>query len=140
MKTLASLAAGLGLLVLPAAAQSGTARLAPPVNVVKAQVSDETPEPPANEEPAQRQSMVIEENGTVRFLTPEEAANLFLPDQPASEVNVELDQPDNAPDSLKIEVSGAEISESRTPDGSTRILRILPNDGSPSWLITITKD
>ena len=63
-----------------------------------------------------------------------------MPSDRASEFNVELDQPDDAPDYLKIEVSGAEISETLTPDGDTRILRVVPEDGSPSWLITITKD
>ncbi len=134
MKMLASLAAGLGLLVLPAAAQGEAQRLAPPVNVLQPQAA---PAPVEGEKVTQRQSMVIEEDGTVRFLTPREAADLFLP---ASEFNVELDQPADAPDSLRIEVSGAEISETRTPDGGTRILRVVPGDGSPAWLITITKD
>ena len=134
MKMLASLAAGLGLLVLPAAAQGEAQRLAPPVNVLQPQAA---PAPVEGEKVTQRQSMVIEEDGTVRFLTPQEAADLFLP---ASEFNVELDQPADAPDSLRIEVSGAEISETRTPDGGTRILRVVPEDGSPAWLITITKD
>lgn len=137
MKTLASLAAGLGLLVLPSAAQSGDGRLSPPLNVVQAQTAPEAAERP---EVTQRQSMVIEEDGTVRFLTPAEAAALFVAPGQASEFNVELDQPADAPDSLKIEVSGAEISETLTADGDTRILRVVPDDGSPSWLITITKD
>ncbi|KCZ50037.1 MULTISPECIES: hypothetical protein [unclassified Hyphomonas] len=137
MKTLASLATGLGLLVLPAAAQSVGGRLSPPLNVVQAPAVPERSDSP---EVSQRQSMVIEEDGTVRFLTPAEAAELFVPSDRASEFNVELDQPDDAPDSLKIEVSGAEISETLTPDGDTRILRVVPEDGSPSWLITITKD
>ncbi|MCA8892817.1 MAG: hypothetical protein KDA56_13595 [Hyphomonas sp.] len=137
MKPLASLAAGLGLVVLPAAAQDSPQRLSPPLNVVQSRTA-----PPAagGSEVPQRQSMVIEEDGTVRFLTPEEAAEVLVSPDQASEFNVELDQPDDAPDSLKIEVSGAEISETRTPDGQTRILRVVPEDGSPSWLITITKD
>jgi hypothetical protein len=137
MKTLASLAAGLGLLVLPAGAQDSAKRLAPPLNVVRTQT------PPANDGAAnvtQRQSMIIEEDGTVRFLTPAEAAEIFVSAEEAGKLNVELDQPANAPDSLKIEVSGAEISETRTADGETRILRVVPENGSPSWLITITKE
>ena len=137
MKTLASLAAGLSLLVLPAAAQSVGERLSPPLNVVQSQSASERS---AGTELTQRKSMVIEEDGTVRFLTPTEAAELFVSRQRASEFNVELDQQADAPDSLKIEVSGAEISETLTPDGDTRILRVVPEDGSPSWLITITKD
>lgn len=137
MKTLASLAAGFGLLVLPATAQGEGQRLSPPVNVLQSQAA---PTPVEGAEITQRQSMVIEEDGTVRFLTPQEAAELFVPAHPASEFNVELDQPADAPDSLRIEVSGAEISETRTPDGGTRILRVVPEDGSPAWLITITKD
>ncbi|MEZ6002516.1 hypothetical protein [Hyphomonas sp.] len=137
MKRLASLGAGLSLLMLPAAAQPIGGRLAPPLNVVQAPSvsggSDRT-------ELTQRQSMVIEEDGTVRFLTPAESAELFISRERASEFNVELDQQADAPDSLKIEVSGAEISETLTPDGGTRILRVVPEDGSPSWLITITKD
>lgn len=137
MKTLASLATGLGLLVLPAAAQSVGSRLAPPLNVVQAQA---VPDSSGSLEVTQRQSMLIEEDGTVRFLTPKEAAELFVRSDQASEFHVELDQQADAPDSLKIEVSGAEISETLTPDGDTRILRVVPEDGSPSWLITITKD
>ncbi len=137
MKTLASLAAGLGLLVLPASAQMGGGRLSPPLNVVQAQAA---PASPDASDVTQRQSMVIEGDGTVRFLTPAEAAELFLSREQASEFNVELDQKADAPDFLKIEVSGAEISESITQDGDTRILRVVPEDGSPSWLITITKD
>lgn len=137
MKTLASLAAGLGLLVLPAAAQTSNGRLSPPLNVVQAQAA---PVDTGSPEVTQRQSMVIEEDGTVRFLTPAEAAEVFVYSNQASAFNVELDQPDDAPDSLKIEVSGAEISETLTPNGDTRILRVVPEDGSPSWLITITKD
>nr|WP_321359653.1 hypothetical protein [uncultured Hyphomonas sp.] len=133
MKTLASLAAGLGLLGLPAAAQT-TSRLSPPLNVVQPRTA------PDSSEVTPRQSMIIEEDGTVRFLTPAEAADVFLPSDQASAFNVELDQPAGAPDSLRIEVSGAEISETLTPDGDTRILRVVPEDGSPSWLITITKD
>jgi hypothetical protein len=137
MKTLASLAAGLSLLVLPAAAQSAGGRLSPPLNVVQAQAAQDSSD---DAEVTQRQSMIIEEDGTVRFLTPAEAAELFIARERASEFNVELDQQADAPDSLKIEVSGAEISETLTPDGDTRILRVVPEDGSPSWLITITKD
>ena len=120
MKTLASLAAGLSLLVLPAAAQPVGGRLSPPLNVVQAQ----TPQDGAKgTEVTQRQSMVIEEDGTVRFLTPAEAAELFVSRERASEFNVEIDQHAGA-----------------SPDGDTRILRVVPEDGSPSWLITITKD
>ena len=137
MKTLASLAAGLGLLVLPAAAQTTTGRLSPPLNVVQARTA---PDSADSSEVTRRQSMIIEEDGTVRFLTPAEAAEIFVPSDQASAFNVELDQPDDAPDSLRIEISGAEISETLTPDGDTRILRVVPADGSPSWLITITKD
>ena len=137
MKLLAGLVAGLGLAVLPAAAQSSPPRLSPPLNVVQSRTAPASAE---GGELTQRQSMVIEEDGTVRFLTPAEAAEVFVSPDESSEFNVELDQPADAPDSLKIEVSGAEISETRTPDGETRILRVVPEDGSPSWLITITKD
>ena len=119
MKMLASLAAGLGLLVLPAAAQGEAQRLAPPVNVLQPQAA---PAPVEGEKVTQRQSMVIEEDGTVRFLTPQEAASLFIPPGATSTFNVRLEQSDSGSDSLHIEVTGAEITESVTSDGGTRVL------------------
>ena len=143
MKMLASMAAGACLCVLPAGAQERSHRLSPPVNIVQsppaqAQTPGDTPAEAADTGP--RQSMVIEEDGTVRFLTPEEAAGLFIPPGATSTFNVEFEQSETGPDSLHIDVTGAEISESVTSDGSVRVLRIVPDDGSPSHLITITKD
>lgn len=138
MKMLGSLAAGVCLCVLPAAAQDTGGRLSPPVNVVQAAPAAGV----ASEAGAgmQRQSMVIEEDGTIRFLTPEEAANLFIPVGAESQFYVDLNQSPGGPDSLRIEVSGAEITDLASPDGATRILRIEPDDGSPARMITITKD
>ena len=137
MKLLGSLAAGLCLCVLPAAAQEGGSRLSPPLNVVQA---SEVGTAPGAADTAPRQSMVIEEDGTVRFLTPQEAASLFIPPGATSTFNVRLEQSDSGSDSLHIEVTGAEITESVTSDGGTRVLRIVPDDGSPAQLVTITKD
>ena len=74
MKPLASLAAGLGLVVLPAAAQDSPQRLSPPLNVVQSRTA-----PPAagGSEVPQRQSMVIEEDGTIRFLTLKQRGEFF---------------------------------------------------------------
>ena len=141
MKTLCMLAASVGFGLLSATAQDEGARLSPPVNVVRPAEAAEAATASGNMQP--RQSMVIEENGAVRFLTPEEAAEVFVPaESPArpGKFSVDLDQAADGPDSLTIEVTGAEITESVTPDGTTRILRIEPDDGSPAQLITITKD
>lgn len=138
MKTLGCLAAGACLCALPAAAQDAAGRMSPPVNVVQvAPAAGVASEAGAG---LQRQSMVIEEDGTVRFLTPEEAADLFIAPDAGSRFSVDLDQSPAGPDSLRIEVSGAEITDLTSPDGATRILRIEPDDGSPAQLITITKD
>ena len=138
MKTLSMMAAGLGLCAFSAAAQEPATRLSPPVNVVQSANASEAAA--TSGAALQRQSMVIEEDGTVRFLTPQEAADLFLPAETASRFDIELDQPAAGTDSLRIEVSGARITDSTSADGSTRILRIEPADGSPGQLITITKD
>lgn len=137
MTMLRGLVAGLCACALPAHAQAPEARLSPPVNVVAALPA------PGEEDSGtagQRQSMVIEEDGTVRFLTPAEAAELFIPADADSRFIVDLDSRPEGPDSLRIEISGAEITATVSPDGSTRIFRIEPDDGSPARLVTITKD
>lgn len=140
MKTISMTIAGLGLCALSAAAQQSGGTLSPPVNVVQAANTSETARTSGMGEAQQRQSMVIEEDGTVRFLTPQEAAELFLPSGTASRFDIDIDQPASGAGSLRIEVSGAHITDSISSDGSTRILRIEPVDGSPGRLITITKD
>ncbi len=143
MKLLCTLAAGLGVCTLSALAEGEGQRLAPPVNVLR---PAEAPAPGSADEtagagaPSRRPSMVIEENGAVRFLSPVEAADQMLSEGSASRFHVELRQAEDGPDSLWIEVTGAEITESVTTDGATRVLRVQPADGSPGQLITITKD
>ena len=141
MKMPASMAAGLCLGVLPALAQAGGGKLAPPVNVVLPQQAPQSATPPEEDDSAEpRQSIVIEEDGTVRFLTPQEAADVFIPPDASSRFSVDLRQSETGPDSLSIEVTGAEISDSLSEDGRIRVLRIVPDDGGPTQLITITKD
>ena len=142
MKMQSSVAAGLclSLCALPAAAQESISRLSPPLNVVQASVTSDAGTAAGGASALEHESMVIEEDGTVRFLTPQEAASLFVLPGTESLFSVKLDQPATGSDSLHIDVTGAKITESVTPDGTTRMLRILPDDGSPAQMITITKD
>ena len=140
MKMLCAGVAGLSLCLCPASAQDNSSRLSPPVNVVKPAPAPEAGLTSGEGLTGPPQTMLIEEDGTVKFLTPQEAAALFLPDPAASRFSIDLNRPADGPDSLGIEVTGADITESTTPDGSTRTLRGEPIDGSLARLLTITKD
>ena len=89
--------------------------------------------------------MVIEEDGTVRFLSaPDPAADAAADaaeaaTSPAPVFDVVLDTPDDGPDSLTILATGSDISETATPDGSTRMIQIEPGNGEPAIRVTITK-
>jgi len=85
--------------------------------------------------------MVIGEDGTIRFLAPADPAQPeSFPESPASEFSVDLTETAEGHDSLWITARAANITETVTPDGSTRLIRIQPDDGAPARLITITKD
>ena len=93
-----------------------------------------------------RAAMVIEENGTVRFLSAPDPAPAAVPGaddaitRPAPVFDVVLDKPDSGPDTLTILATGGDISETTTPDGTTRMIRIDPGNGEPPILVTITKN
>ena len=151
LTALAMLAAGL--------APPALAQLRLPVNPVP-EAAAEAPEPEAEEDtPASvstRPALMIGEDGTVRFLnTPQAAApevdaareadlnaaldSVLLP--PAGPVlEVSLDTPEAGPQSVSIYAAGNTVSETVTPDGSTRMIRVDPGNGGPATLITITKN
>ncbi|MEZ5953246.1 MAG: hypothetical protein R3C13_02975 [Hyphomonas sp.] len=137
MKPAIALAATLYLMPQAALAQAADLELRLPLNTLPAADEPAETEAPGLAGVSDRPAMVIREDGMVQFLTTPTPAR---PETAAPVFEVDLETLPDGMQELTLRATGTAISDTATPDGTTRMIRIDPGNGKPPVLVTITKN